>query len=570
MNRRRLVVVAGLLAAAELVLGLRVVQVMVLDHDRFDRLARRQQQRGLTVPGLRGEIRSADGYVLAASVERVAIEVDTQLLSYPDLFAQAAAPIVGLKPAAVSRRLRGGRRSVWLVQRATREVGLAVHRLAPGAVVLVPDSERVYPLHGLAAPVVGFTGREALRTVGRAGLEHFYDALLSGEPSRYLAVRDAVQRQIRLQRVRSGRAGFDLELTLNACLQAACERQLRATVKEFGARSASAVVLDPNDGRVLALASVPGFDPGAAGRTSPKNWRLRPAQDAYEPGSTVKPLVAAAALAAGVLRSGERFDCRGRGITVAGHWIRDHVEPAEYTLDGVIAHSSNAGMVMIASRLQPRFFARTLSAFGFGERTGIGFPAEADGLVPPVDRWSQLSEASLALGQELTVSPLQLALAYASIANGGWLPRPKLVLRATGGRETSAMEANWRRRVMDEKLAARIRAMLELVVREGTGQEAAVPGYRVAGKTGTAQRARDGGFDHSHYVSWFAGFLPLPHPRAVIVVAVVEPKKDYWASSVAAPCFRRIAAATVRLLKLPPQPPAPQARGAVSTREKIS
>ena len=552
MSRRRLLLVAGLLAVAELVIGVRIVQVMVFDHAKFERMAKRQQRRTLTVPSLRGEIRTADGSILAASLERVAIEVDARALRYPRLFAEAAASLLGATPGGVERRLASGGRAVWLARHVTREAGRKIRLLAPNAVVLIPDSVRVYPLGGLAAPVVGFVGREALRTVGRAGLEHRFDALLAGTPARYLAVRDAVQRTIQLRRMKRGRPGFDLVLTLDARLQAACEAALQSELDRVGARSASAVVLDPNDGRVLALASLPSFAPQHPGASRPAAWRLHPVQDAYEPGSTLKPLVAAAALAAGVVRRGETFDCRKRGIRVAGHWIRDHADPALYTLDGIICHSSNAGIIMVAERLAPRFLYHSLTAYGLGSRPGLGFPGETPGILPPPERWSRMSEASMSLGQEVTASPLQMAVAYAAIANGGWLPQPKLVLEASGDQETAAFTPSWRRRVMGEALARRIESMLEDVVTNGTGQEAALAGYRVAGKTGTAQRASNGAFDHQHYVSWFAGFLPLPHPRAVIVVAIEDPIKDYWASSVAAPAFHNIAAATVRLLGIPP------------------
>ncbi len=552
MSRRRFLLAAGLLVAAELVAGLRIAQVMVLDHASFERMAQRQQHHTLTVPSLRGDIRTADGSILAASLERVALEADTRALRYPKVFAEAAAPLLGIKAATIERRLASGGRAVWLARHVTRQTGRTVRALAPNAVVLIPDSVRVYPMGSLAAPVVGFVGREALRTVGRAGLEHRFDTLLAGTPARYLAVRDAVQRTIRLRRISRGRPGFDLVLTLDARLQAACEAELASVLARIGARSASAVVLDPNDGRVLALASLPSFDPENPGASPHEAWCLHPVEDAYEPGSTVKPLVAAAALAAGAVRPGETFDCTKHGIRVAGHWIQDHAEPAIYTLDGIICHSSNAGMIMVAQRLAPHFLFRALTAYGLGSRTGLGFPGETPGILPSPDHWSRMSEASLSLGQEVTASPLQMAVAYAAIANGGWLPQPKLVLRASGGNETAAFAPAWRRRVMDEALAARIRSMLETVVTRGTGKEAAVPGYRVAGKTGTAQRASHGAFDHQHYVSWFAGFLPLPHPRVVIVVAIEDPVKDYWASSVAAPAFHGIAAAAVQVLGIPP------------------
>jgi cell division protein FtsI (penicillin-binding protein 3) len=429
----------------------------------------------------------------------------------------------------------------------------AVHDLAPGAIALVPDSERLYPLGSVAAPAIGFTGREELQTVGRSGFEHEYDQMLGGEPEQYLAIHDAVQRQLRLERLHGGRAGYDIVLTLNARLQASCEEELLRTVQGYSAASGSAVVLDPYTGHVLALASIPSFDPKRPASVPPERWRLRPVQDAWEPGSTMKPFVAVGALSLGCLRGTELFDCRRRGIDVAGIWIRDHADPGVYTLDQVIARSANAGIVTVAQAMPPASLHLVLRAFGFGRRPGIGFPAEASGILPGLDTWSRLSAAGLALGQELTASPLQIAVAYAALANGGWLPRPRLVMSASAKAAMVDGEPSWRSRVLSAAMAQRATDMLELVVDEGTGTLAHVPGYRIAGKTGTAQRAVPGGFDEEHHVAWFAGFLPLPQPRAVIVVAIEDPREDFWASTVAAPCFARIAEETMRILRIPVQ-----------------
>jgi cell division protein FtsI/penicillin-binding protein 2 len=272
-------------------------------------------------------------------------------------------------------------------------------------------------------------------------------------------------------------------------------------------------------------------------------------------------MVVAAALSCDVVRPGERFDCRHGGTRVAGHWIRDHVDPGLYTLDEIIVHSANVGIIQVAERVPKEILWRTFDAFGFGRRPGIDFPAEARGLLPEPRTWSKMSPAGFALGQELTISPLQLAMAYAAIANGGWLLQPQLVISdaGAGGRTADSPQI----RVMDEDLARRLRDMLEGVVREGTGELARVPGFRTAGKTGTAQRAVAGTFDDEHHVAWFAGFLPMPDPRLVVVVAVEDPSTiDFWASTVAAPIFADIAEASVCLLDLPPTEavslPAPQ------------
>jgi cell division protein FtsI/penicillin-binding protein 2 len=386
--------------------------------------------------------------------------------------------------------------------------------------------------------------------VGRAGLEHRFDGELSGEPQRYLAVNDAIQRKVRLERLESGRSGRDLELAIHARLQAVCETELQLALERTRADAASAVILDPNTGAVLALASLPSFDPSSPGRVPPAQWRLRPVQDAIEPGSTVKPVVAAAALSAGAVRSGERFDCRGRGTSLAGFWIRDHAEPGRYTIDEVVAFSANTGIIEIAERIPQDHLYRTFTAFGFGRRSGIGFPAEARGIVPEVKTWSRLSRAGFALGQELTVTPLQIALAYAAIANGGWLPEPRLVDRTDTVEPLSTTRGPYRARVLDEALAERLTVMLEAVIDQGTGDEARITGYRVAGKTGTAQLAVNGTFDDEHHVAWFAGFLPLPDPRLVIVVALENPRNEFWGSTTAAPVFANIAEAAACHLDL--------------------
>ncbi|MEE4272452.1 MAG: penicillin-binding protein 2 [Thermoanaerobaculales bacterium] len=551
MSARRLWVVLLILLSGGAIVVARAVQVAVVDGEKWCERARRQQQQRIRVPSPRGTIWSADGYMLATSIERVAVQVDTKHLEQPELFAHAAAPLLDIDGDELARRLIDGPRTVWLAKQTAPETGESVRELAPTAVALVPDFARVYPMGAVAAPVVGFVGREELRTVGRAGLEHHFDAGLAGDPRVYLAVNDAIRRKVRLERVESGRQGCDLELTLHARLQTICEAELRRALDEFDADAASAVVLDPWSGAVLALGSQPSFDPAAPGRVPAEQWRLRPVQDAIEPGSTVKPIVAAAALSAGVVAPGERFDCRQRGTRLAGFWIRDHAEPGRYTIDEVVVQSANTGIIEVAERIEPEHLYRAFAAFGFGRRSGIDFPAEARGLMPEVGSWSRLSRAGFALGQELTATPLQIALAYGAIANGGWLVEPTLVNRAVSEEISVDADGPNRIRVLDDALAARLTQMLNDVVEVGTGDRARMPGLRVAGKTGTAQLAINGGFDDTHHVAWFAGFLPVLDPKVVIVVALENPRTDFWGSTTAAPVFARIGEAAAVHLDLP-------------------
>jgi cell division protein FtsI/penicillin-binding protein 2 len=566
VNRRRLlVVVAGMLLGATCVVA-RSVQISVIQHDFWENKALRQQQDVLDVPARRGAVLTADGYVLATSIDRVAIQVDTKHLEYAEIFAHAVAPILGVSEKDLARRLSGEPKWLWIEKQVPREIAEQVEALAPHAVTLVPDFARIYPQGRLAAPVLGFAGREELDTIGRAGLEHHFDAYLAGEPEKYLTVTDAIQRKVQLQRLHRGRAGYDLQLTLLARLQARCEEMLARSLEVHDARAASAVVVDVHSGRILAIASLPSFDPSNPGAAKPENWRLRPVQDAFEPGSTVKPFVAAAALSADVVGPGERFDCLDRGVSVAGHWVRDHADPGRYTVDEVVIYSANAGIIEMAERLSEDRLWSAFDAFGFGRRSGVVYPAEARGLLPETRTWSKMSRAGFALGQELTVSPLQMAMAYAAIGNGGWLLPPVLVMAD----EESGVAAGprTRTRILGQGLARRLCTMLEAVVSEGTGELARVPGFRTAGKTGTAQRVVDGSFDDTHHIAWFAGLMPMPDPRIAVVVAIEDPVEiDFWASTVAAPIFADIAEATACLLDFAPTEPIPPAEPRIAQGE---
>ena len=559
MNRARLLIVVLVLASGAVTVLGRSAQVSVLDHQYWTSKAFEQQEKMINIQGPRGQILSSDGYVLATSSRRYALQVDRFHLKYPELFAAAAASLLDETTESITLKLKTGPRYQWLAKGLDADTAQTIQALERNAIGIVPHWDRVYPLGPTAAPLIGFVGREELQLTGRSGLENYYETLLVGEADRCLFVKDAHGQQLQLERVRRGRAGYDLELTLDARLQHAAETELLAMMESAGAQRGSVVVLEAHTGNLLALASAPFSErPSTGVGYDSEYWALRPVQTALEPGSTIKPFIAAAGLAAGVVQPNELFDCKARGIRVGHTWIRDHASPDIYTLDEVIVRSSNAGIIQVAQRLDEEYLWQMFNALGFGRRPELGFASEASGLLWPVERWSSMSRSGLALGQELTASPLQLALAYAAIANGGWLPEPRLVDRMRGRIDSARDRIQPRAHVMDRQLADRIAAMLEQVVVEGTGIKAQVPGYRTAGKTGTAQMAVNGAFDDDHHVAWFAGFLPMPDPRWVIVVAIENPTETFWASSVAAPVFARVAQATIHMAGLPPAVVLPQ------------
>lgn len=544
------------LAAWAAVVWLRLAQVQVLDHRAWREEAERQHETTIAVEVPRGAIETRDGRLLAGSLEGVAVyaiprQIPRQVR--PEL-AEKLAPLVRQSPAQVLAALAARETFFYLAKNLDPETAAAVARLDQRGVGTLRTEQRVYPHGTLAGPLVGFVDAEG---VGRAGLEASYDRTLRGEPSAYRILKDGkkvcpTRLDHRLEK--AGRPGQSLLLAIDSRVQLAVEEELARTMEEIGAEAASGVVMDARSGELLALASLPTYDPGRAGESVPQQQRNHPVQDMLEPGSTFKPIVVCAALTTGVLQPWEMVDCSGGGVTVAGVFMKDHASYGTLSVRDMLAKSSNAGSMRVAMRMQPAQLDGFIRSLGFGEATGVGLPGEMKGLYRGPDEWSALSRPALGIGQEIAVTPLQLARAYAAIVNGGRLVQPVLVLetRDAAGRTVAPFRPPPAPRVMPESVARTVASMLEAVVLEGTGTRARLTGYRLAGKTGTAQKAAGGGYQTGRHAAWFAGYLQLPDPSLVVVVCIDEPKATFWATDVAAPAFGRIAARLVTLLGIPP------------------
>lgn len=556
LPRHRWQVLVAVLASWTALVWLRLGYVQVVSHREWAELASRQREASIEVEEPRGDVLSADGRILAGSLERVSVYANPARIPkerWQEL-AEKLSPIVGLEADEILRRFSARDKFFYLMKNLDPQVAGPIERMRTRGLGVLRAQRRIHPHGPLGAAVLGFVNSEG---IGQAGLEKAYDRTLAGTPSVYRLLRDgkSVPTPLDLRLEQAGRPGLSLRLTLDTRIQAAVEEELSATLASIGARGASAVVMEPGTGAVLALASLPSYHPDAPGASPAENWRNRAVEDAMEPGSSFKPIIVAAALANGGLRPFDLIDCSGGGVQVAGVFMRDHASYGRLSVREVIAHSSNTGSIRIAQHLSPDVLDSTIRALGFGAPTGIELPGETRGLLHPPARWSALSRAGLALGQELTVSPLQLARAYAVFANGGYLVQPRLVQATTddSGSVVTPARVEAPRRVLPAELADHLTAMLAAVVEEGTGKSARVPSYRTAGKTGTAQKAVDGVLRSGRHIAWFAGFLPLPQPRAVVVVCIDEPRSSYWASQVAAPAFGRIATRLVTIMGLPPR-----------------
>ncbi len=541
-------------------LAWRAVQLQVVQRDKLSSEARDQYLRQFVLKPRRGVVTDRAGVLLAGSADAESVFVDPEgLADRSASMARALRPLaaaLGLDWRALGRNVERGSRFVWAKRRISPAEAGAVRRLAMPGVGLVAENRRYYPKVTLAGQLLGVTGDEGS---GLDGVELALDDLLRGEPTRVPSLRDGAGRLALPDAPGSarGREGARVELTIDQGLQLVAERALASAVRGSHALSGVAVALDPATGEVLAMASDPPVNPNAQ-RTG-RELRNRAVTDAFEPGSTMKTFTIAGALDRAVLRPTDAIDCTP-GYTVGGHVIHDHMAFGWIGPAKVLAASSNVGAARIGARLGKQRLSEVLAAFGFGERTGVDLPGERRGQLP-FPR-ADITLATQSFGQGLTATPLQVVIAMGAIANGGVLMRPLLVKRVLDPADGSVLDQARPtpvRRVVSATAAATVARWLIGVVEDpdGTGHRARSDGWRVAGKTGTAQKPDPvtGGYSADRHFSSFVGFAPAEAPRVVIGVFIDEPKGESYGGEVAAPPFREIAEYALRMLGVPPQGP---------------
>ncbi len=574
---RLILIVVGVCAGLLAIFG-RCAHLQVFRANELLDQARSQQEKTITLDPLRGPILDRNGKELAVSLDVDSVFAAPAEVDDPAAAARRLAPVVGVPVPELRERLSSDRHFVWIKRKITPDLRKRIEALRIRGVGFVRESRRYYPKRTLAAHLVGACGMD---NQGLDGLEFMYDGAIRGTPGRLVALRDGRGGRVLDREQKDPTPGFGLSLTLDEVIQYTVERALDEVMASTGAEGATVVVLRPQTGEVLALASRPTFDPNDYSGARDSSRRNRATTDYYEPGSTFKVVTAAAALDAGRVHPNEVIWCENGSIVVAKHRFKeDRLPYGNLTFTDVLAKSSNVGAIKVAHRLRPEEFISYIKGFGFGRKTGIDLPGESSGMLRDVSGWSGLSQASIAMGQEIGVTTLQLAAMMAAVANDGVWVRPRIVrsfLPAQGGRtpvppgdKVFSSQADLdgasadgagppggpseTRRVISEKTARALRAMLQTVTTEGTGKAAAVPGYSVGGKTGTAQKVdRSGRYARGRYVSWFAGLVPAARPALAIVVMVDEPKgAKFHGGDVAAPLFARIAQPTLMYLKTPP------------------
>ncbi|HEY4641776.1 MAG TPA: penicillin-binding transpeptidase domain-containing protein [Thermoanaerobaculia bacterium] len=558
-NKRLIQLFAGLTVWGLIVVA-RLIQVQLVRHDYYTTRATKQQERTVSLSPVRGSIIDARGRVLAESVSAVSIYADPQLVADRKAAAKtlAAIPGVGLEPREIESKLQSDSGFVWIARQLPMEAAAQVKALKVPGIAYIEEHRRSYPRGTVAANVIGYVGLDG---EGLAGIEHSFDNYARGHAGRVTILRDARAGTYLVGGEGANRPvdGNDVVLTIDSVIQFIAESALAKAVDKYHAADGSAIVVDPRDGSILAMASVPTFDPNHFDDYPPTAWRNRDVQDLYEPGSTFKIVTASAGLEEGMVTPSQIIDCGNGAITIANVTIHEHGHNAYGMLpfEDVMVHSSNVGTVKVGLAVGPTRFYDYIRRFGFGERTGVQLPGEATGLLRRTEKWSLVSNASMSIGQEIGVTPLQIAMAMATVANGGTRVAPRIVDRVIDAKGTTIYQPQRTApvRVISEKTAAVMNEILKQVVARGTGQPAALVEHVVAGKTGTAQKAGRGGYAPDKFVASFCGYVPADRPRLVILVVVDEPKGAQYGGTIAAPAFKEIAEASLRYLGVAPTVP---------------
>jgi cell division protein FtsI (penicillin-binding protein 3) len=545
LNRRiRLLLVFFVLAFLG-TLG-RAVWLQAVQAQPLDRLARGQHHATIEVPAARGSILDRHGVELAIGKQAITVYANPRHVADPRATAMAVGRVLQIDADRLYPKLADRSRGfVYVARKADPKRAKALKALNLTGLGFYPEERRAYPQGAVAAHVLGFAG---LDNRGIAGLELALDKKLAGRNGRQTIVRDPSGRTLDVLSAVQPVEGSNVRLTLDNTLQANAQSVLLQTVRQWGAKAATAVILDPRTGEVLALASEPAFDANRFPETNRDTQRNRAVTDTYEPGSTLKVVTVAAALSTGLVSPSTQFTLPP-SIRVADRVIHEaHRSGTErMTVAEILSRSSNVGTITLAELLGRSRLETWIERFGFGHRTGIDFPGETSGILPFY--WSGSTIGTLPIGHGIAVTPVQMAAAYGAVANGGVWLRPRLV----------ADRPAKRRRVMSRRVANQLMSMLRDVVIEGTGTEAEVEGYQVAGKTGTAAKPDpSGGYSTSRYVASFVGVVPASAPRLVVMVTVDEPRGAIWGGVVAAPAFQQIANFALQYLEIAPDAALPR------------
>lgn len=503
--------------------------------------------------GNRGSVFDNTNRKLAVSLDVVSVGAHPRQIRDVGTTVKALTDILHVDRRELLSGLYSTKSFVWVKRQITpKETKLLTDLKLPG-IVFVPEQSRFYPNKSLGAQLIGFCDRDG---EGIEGLEYYYNSVIKGSVDRVKVLRDAHGRRFETEKtISSDKNGNNIVLTINGAIQYIAEKALEEAVVGFSAKSGIAVVMNPKTGGILALAHYPFYNPNSFRDYSREVIRNRALTDPFEPGSTMKIFSAAAAIESGICKPTTVFNCENGAYLVGTNVVNDTHSYGMLTLQEIVKYSSNIGAIKIGQMIGSETLYKTLRNFGFGEKTGMDASGETAGSLAPYTKWRKIDAGTIAFGQGLSVSAIQLTAATAAIANGGVLMKPRLVQAITdsNGQVIKRFDPIPVRRVVSSGTARTVSQMMrEVITTGGTGVNAALEGYVVCGKTGTAQKIENGAYAKGKYISSFIGFVPADNPEAVILVLVDEPQKKYYGGTVAAPAFKKIALETLGLLNIPP------------------
>ena len=556
LSIRRTMFVAAFVVFWILGISARLVYLQVSKHEKLVARAHQQQQDAIPLNPSRGGLLDRQERELARTIDTTSVfiapdefrrdnkDTDAQIQATIDCTAENLAAVLGLEKqsvvAQISDARNNGRRFIWLARRIEPDKAQQLEALNLIGVHTRKEPKRFYPNGSLAANVLGFVGLDGN---GLAGIEQVYNEKIVGEPGTVFIEKDSLGRAYESTEL-PGRPGQTVVLTIDQSIQYQAEAALTTAIQQTGAKAGTAIVLDPHSGDILALANAPTFDPNDVAAAAPAaraNWAL---QNFYEPGSTFKIVAFSAAIEKGLAKPDDHIDCQMGSITVAKRLIHDHKKFGNLTLTEALAKSSNVAAIKLGLRVGDPTMYEFIRRFGFGSRTGIELPGETPGVLRPVERWQPSSIGSIAMGQEIGVTPLQVVAAFGALANDGVRIAPHIVreIRSSAGVVTYRPNPE-QHRVLSRETAKALRGMLEDVTLNGTAKKAQLDGYTAAGKTGTAQKIdpKTRTYSKTKFVGSFVGFAPVNDPAVVIIVVIDEPTGAYHGGDVAAPVFRQIA-----------------------------
>ncbi len=537
------------------IIGAKAMYLQIFCRSWLSEKAANQYEVSLKSSGKRGTIYDRNLREMAVSIDVTSIAAHPPQIKNPKAAAESLAKALKINRNVLAKRLTSEKKFVWIKRKVTPKEAEIVRNLNIDGLVFLSEHKRFYPNKTLASQLIGFTD---IDDNGLEGIEFYCNDDLKGADSRYTVLRDAHGRGFEAENTAgSDSSGKNLVLTIDSNIQYIAETTLAETVTKFSAKSGMAVVMATGTGAVLALAHFPFLNPNALNEFDQELWRNRVITDPFEPGSTMKIFSAAAAIESGSSSPNSIFYCENGEYRVGRHVVHDTHEYGWLSLQQIIKYSSNIGAIKFSTKTGSEHLFRTLRNFGFGTKTGIDCPGETAGSLASFKKWTKIDAGTISFGQGISVSALQLIAATSAIANKGIFMKPYVVQAITdrNGRLIKSFAPSEGRRVISEKTAKTLTRIMQTVTTEGgTGVNAALEGYSVCGKTGTAQKiGNNGTYANGKYISSFVGFVPSEHPKVAVLVIIDEPKGQHYGGTVAAPGFRNIAQKTLAYMNLSPK-----------------